>query len=242
MELNQDLDADALHQQFCDNGRIHIGGVLAAPSARALYSAIRNDARWNFVFFANDRHFDLDAEGWRKLDPEKKRTTEEIVHAQAAGGFSYMYDAMPIYDLYYSGKDMPASLKELFEFLNGEAFLSLMRRMTGAEDIAFADAQITRYGPGHFLTTHNDAVEGKNRRAAFVLNMTPEWREDWGGYLNFFDDNGHVEEGFKPAFNALNVFAVPARHSVGYVSPFAASPRYSITGWLRAGVDPARVR
>ena len=68
--------------------------------------------------------------------------------------------------------------------------------------------------------------------------MTPDWREDWGGHLNFFDGAGNIEQGFKPAFNVLNIFAVPAAHSVGLVAPFAARHRYSITGWLRAGEDP----
>src|SRR3990167_7921754 len=100
--------------------------------------------------------------------------------------FAYLFETCPIYDIYHSGSSHDHPIVETFEFLNGEPFLSFMRRLTGASDIAFADAQVTRYGPGHFLTTHNDAVDGKNRRAAFVLNMTPEWRADWGGHLNFF--------------------------------------------------------
>ena len=34
-----------------------------------------------------------------------------------------------------------------------------------------------------------------------------------------------------PRFNTLNLFAVPADHSVGYVSAFAGAPRLAITGW-----------
>ena len=128
-------------------------------------------------------------------------------------------------------------LRDAVAFLNGERFLTFARNLTGFQDIAFADAQATLYGPGHFLTLHDDAVEGKNRRAAYVLNLTENWREDWGGYLNFFDKVGNIEAAYKPAFNALNIFAVPAAHSVGLVAPFAGALRCSITGWLRAGTD-----
>lgn len=239
MKLNPRLDPDALRKQYRRDKRLHVGGVLDEDDARTLYEACCGETGWNFVFYANDRHFDLDAEGWRGLDREKRETTEKIIFAQAAGKFSYMYDNIPVYDRYHAGAGLSPKLRELFEFLNGEPFLDFARRLTGADDIGFADAQATRYGPGHFLTAHNDDVEGKDRRAAYVLNLTPQWREDWGGYLNFFDGAGHIEAAYKPAFNALNVFSVPRAHSVGYVAPFAAARRYSITGWLRAGVDPA---
>lgn len=239
MRLNPDLNVRALRRRFQRDRRAHIGAVLVEEDAKALFDEIVKQDRWNFVIFANNRHIDMDAEGWRTLDSEKKKTTEQIVYAQAEQGFAYMYDTLPIYDRYYAKQELAPQLRALFEFLNGAAFLNLMRTVTGAEDIAFADAQLTRYGKGHFLTSHDDDVEGKNRRAAFVLNMTPKWREDWGGYLNFFNERGHVESAYKPAFNALNIFAVPAAHSVGYVAPFAAAQRYSITGWLRAGHNPA---
>jgi Rps23 Pro-64 3,4-dihydroxylase Tpa1-like proline 4-hydroxylase len=37
-----------------------------------------------------------------------------------------------------------------------------------------------------------------------------------------------------PAFNALNVFRVPALHSVSTVAPFVSAARLSLTGWLRS--------
>ena len=91
----------------------------------------------------------------------------------------------------------------------------------------------TAYGPGHFLTAHDDEVAGKKRHAAYVYNLTPTWRIDWGGLLLFHGADGHVARGFTPSFNALNLFAVPQPHSVSMVAPFAANRRYSVTGWLR---------
>lgn len=122
----------------------------------------------------------------------------------------------------------------MLDFLNGPDFLALVRGVTGDDGIAFADAQATRYRPGHVLTGHDDAAEGKNRLYAYVLNLTREWRADWGGVLAFEGTDGHVEEGFAPAFNALNLFAVPMRHAVTQVASFAPRDRLSITGWLRS--------
>ena len=238
MKLNRNLNANDLNASFETSGRAHVPSILEEDDARRLLHALKIERTWNLVFFANGRHFDLSAEGWRTLEDEKKATTLDIVHREAAHSFGYMYDNIPVYDRYHGGGTLPDELRETFEFLNGEPFLDFARTLTGASDIGFADAQATRYGPSHFLTLHDDDVSGKNRRAAFVLNLTEDWREDWGGYLQFFDEAGHVVGAYKPLFNVLNVFRVPARHSVGVVAPFARAPRYSITGWLRAGEDP----
>jgi Rps23 Pro-64 3,4-dihydroxylase Tpa1-like proline 4-hydroxylase len=70
---------------------------------------------------------------------------------------------------------------------------------------------------------------------AYVLNLAREdWHPDWGGYLLFLDEEGDVIEGFRPRFNALNLFRVPQSHSVSYVPPFAPIGRMAVTGWLRS--------
>lgn len=46
--------------------------------------------------------------------------------------------------------------------------------------------------------------------------------------------DGPVAEGCLPAYNALNVFAVPQDHMVEFVSPFPGAHRLSITGWFRS--------
>jgi len=80
---------------------------------------------------------------------------------------------------------------------------------------------------------HDDKTGGHKRLAAYVLNMTPSWRPDFGGILHFFDERGNVSQGFVPTFNALNVFRVPAEHAVSQVALFGGY-RYSVTGWFHA--------
>ncbi len=240
LRLNSALDAHAVARRYAEAGRLHIPEFLEAAGAEALHAEIAAQRQWNFVIFAHEKNMDLDAAGWDRLDAETKRKAIQIVHERANQEFAFMHYKLSLYDRYHNGRQLTPGLIEFFEFLNGEAFLGFARTVTGHADIAFADAQLTAFSPGHFVTIHNDALEGKNRRAAYVLNLTPEWREDWGGYLNFFDDDGHVSAGFKPAFNALNLFTVPMRHSVGAVAPFARKPRIVVSGWLRAGADPMR--
>ena len=44
--------------------------------------------------------------------------------------------------------------------------------------------------PGDFLTVHDDETGGRKRLVAYVLNLTPIWRPDWGGALNFLGPTG----------------------------------------------------
>ncbi len=68
-------------------------------------------------------------------------------------------------------------------------------RSTQTPAIKFADVQLTRYDPGDFLLRHADDKHDETRKAAYVLNLTPHWRAEWGGLLAFPDRRGHVAEG-----------------------------------------------
>lgn len=238
LRINPELDESELVAALARDGRVHTPDFLAPDAAEALSDVIAAETRWNLVAQLGGKHVDLGAAAMEMLNPHKREEFLAAVHAQARSGFQYLYENFPLYDVVHHNTLPDHPLIDLFTFLNGPDFLGFARRLVGADDIGFADAQVTRYGPGHFLASHNDAVSGKNRRAAYVLNLTREWRADWGGQLLFFDKAGHVSGGFTPTWNALNVFCVPARHSVALVAPFAKGRRVSITGWLRAGKDP----
>ena len=76
-------------------------------------------------------------------------------------------------------------------------------------------------------------IDGKGRIAAYVLNLTPQWRPEWGGLLLFPGSDGAQAEAFVPGFNRLSLLRVPQQHCVTEVSRAAAFRRYAITGWLR---------
>ena len=128
------------------------------------------------------------------------------------------------------------------EIAHMRGLIEAARDQTGHSRPQRAYAQVARDGPGPFLTVHDEEDRVKQRLYAYVLNMTAEWRPDWGGLLLFLDEDGHVAEGYTPAFNALNIFRVPARHAVSFVTPAAGAPRLSVTGWVRSRVPPEAER
>ena len=114
--------------------------------------------------------------------------------------------------------------------------LDFVKQVSGRNDVVSADAQYTRYSAGQYLTRHRDVVDRPPRRLAYVLGFTRNWHPDWGGLLQFYEDNGTPRDAWAPAFNRLVLFDVRHVHAVTYVAPFAGAARLSLTGWYYAEV------
>jgi len=231
VRLNPRLDAALIARVFSAAGRVHIPDVLERASAARIHRALASETPWRAVSFDDGGHREYEVAALAEL-PER-REIERRIDAAAARGFAYRYASFRLYENWQRGLHRDAWLMRVLEFLNSPAFIEFARRITGDAAIGFADAQATKYVAGDFLTRHDDRVDGKDRRAAYVFGFTPDWITDWGGLLAFPDAQGHLSEAYAPAFNTLNLFRVPMLHAVTQVSGFAAGPRYSITGWLR---------
>lgn len=234
--LNPELDLPALSQRFARDQRVQIRNVLTESSARALHDVIANHTPWGLAWGAgDDGPHGMNADELAGLGPAARADIAgKILRAMSAQDYAFSYARYPILDAYL-GAWSPGGPHDIFlEHLNDEPFLDLMRTVTGFTELRKADAQATLFAPNQFLAWHVDGHVAEGWRVAYVLSLcTIDWRPDWGGYLQFFDDDGDVVAGYRPRFNALSLFAVPAPHAVSFVPPFAPIGRFSITGWLR---------
>ena len=150
----------------------------------------------------------------------------------ASQGVGFLYGG---YMMNRPGKDRDpelAILYELYDYLGGEEALEIFRAITGIDNITGIDAQFTRYTSGQYLTRHSDNITEEGRRVAFVFGFSSNWHPDWGGLLQFYENDGTPRDAWTPEFNTLSLFDVRHVHSVSYVTPFAAAPRLSLTGWF----------
>lgn len=214
-------------------GRVHLPDYFTEKAAQYFFEGCR-DANFSIVFQGAQNAYDISATQAASLSVEQKVELANVIHAQASSGFQYLFDSYRISDEVEAGRLTSGPLAEFFAGLNAPEMIARLRAITGDDRIAYLDAQATRYRPGHFLTAHDDYQAGKDRLYAYVINLTPVWRADWGGLLMFLADDGHVAEAFTPRWNALNILKVPQPHAVSVVAPFARGARYSITGWMRA--------
>jgi hypothetical protein len=232
IRLASGLDAGALAEAFrAGRQRLHIPGVLAPDSAEAVAAVLEAETRWKTTVAAGGQYLELPLNGRLAEDPAKQSWLDEARVDGASPVTQYMFDTRRL----TAERDGPGDAADaVLDFLNGPEFIGFARTVTGDERIDLADAQASRYRPGHVLTAHNDVMPGKNRLYGYVLNFTRDWRADLGGNLVFYGPDGHIEHGWVPAFNALNLFVVPTRHAVTEVASFAPRDRLSIVGWLRS--------
>jgi Rps23 Pro-64 3,4-dihydroxylase Tpa1-like proline 4-hydroxylase len=236
LDLNPALDLAALAAAFARDRRLQIRDVLTEASARIVHHILAEETPWGLAWQAGERGPDrLRREALVTMPAaERQARTEAMMAAMRASDYAFTYASYPILLAYLDkwNPDGPHDL--LLEYLNDRPIMDLVRAISGIPELVKADAQATLYAPNHFLAVHNDKHSTEGRRVAYVLHLCAEdWRPDWGGYLNFYDDDGDVIAGLRPRFNTLNLFAVPQRHNVGYVPPFAPVARYAITGWFR---------
>lgn len=231
MIFDPQADWDGARERLATTGRVRIAGVLG-PAAQAIHAAIASsDVPWQRSL-DNPANVDISVSLFESQPAAEQARLIDKVHTEATDGFQYLYDRYRLGEARPVGLGAATPLFDVFDLLNSPEGLAVARRLTGDDRIVYADAQATRYLPGHFLNGHTDANEKTGRLYAYVLNLCPRWRAEWGGLLTFLDD-GEVVQTFTSGFDMLNVFAVPQRHAVTMVTPFAGAPRYSITGWWR---------
>jgi len=234
--LQPGLDRATLAEAYDRDGRLQIPNFLRHDGALALYRQLAESHEWRLAVNRGEQTEDLDPATVAGWTTEQQADLDRTVVEAGRHEFQFRYKTIRLPEYGGApGQAPPPLLKAFVDFLSSEGMIEFMRAVTGAQDIGFADGHASRYEAGHFLTAHDDTNVGFGRRAAYVLNLTPQWRPDWGGLLLFYDERGNVIRGFTPAFNVLNIFRVPQPHSVSWVTPLAGAPRYAVTGWLRTG-------
>ena len=239
-EINPDLDRAALAEEFGPHRRVQIRDVLTTDTAEELRNVLAKATPWGLASQAGSdlTHAPQAMRAEEIATPAGREKMQQLAidshKAASEGEYAFLYARYSLLEA-YRGKWNPDGPHDiLLEYLNTPEFLQLVMDVTGVKGLIKADGNATLFGQQHFLAHHIDSHVDEGWRVAYVLNMTiDEWKPDWGGYLNFFDDDGDVVQGFRPRFNSLNLFQVPQPHSVSVVPQFAPVGRFAISGWLR---------
>jgi Rps23 Pro-64 3,4-dihydroxylase Tpa1-like proline 4-hydroxylase len=240
LKLNPSLDAARLAKRYRENGRIQIKDFLAPESAQAVLREL-NSLPWGLAYNDGARVVQIHADQVARLGDREAAEIMAGIRERARGEYQFLYAFYPVLTAYFSPAIDRRPIFEFYEFMNGPTVLDFIRAVTGLPNINWADGQATWYKPGHFLKAHTDDAPTERRLAAYVMNFSPDWDRDWGGFLQFFDRNGNIELGLKPEFNTLNLFTIPAPHSVSMVSTYVTAKRMAVTGWFRGDQPPRRI-
>ncbi len=237
IRINPAHDPAALAKVWGARERMQVRDFLVAEDAARIHQILR-ETPWWLVYNVGDKVEQLPPEYLATLDQPRLNQMLAGIQERARTQYQYLYQYYPMVSMYFTPTAPKLPVLEVFEFLNRPDTLAFFRALTGRDDVQWVDAHATLFRSGNFLKSHTDEEPTGHRVAAYVLNFTPVWERDWGGYLQFFDDRHDVEHAFRPIFNGLNIFGVPQDHSVEMVSSFCPGLRFSITGWLRNDAPP----
>jgi SM-20-related protein len=235
-KINDRIDRIALAAEFARMGRVQVQNALAEQTASGLASMLQHQTNWGVAWQAGSQGPNYqDAAGVQAQIPDSLEAIQSATFGALRGtDYGFQFASYPMLKAYLERWNPDGIQDYVFEHINDVPFMDLIRQVTGMSDIKKADAQATLYAPNHFLAHHDDSHVAQGWRVAYVLNLCPvDWRPDWGGYLNFFNDEGDIVAGWRPRFNTLNLFRVPQLHNVSFVPPFAPIARFAITGWFR---------
>ena len=234
--LSPSLEMAAARERLAAHSRVRLPGLFQ-DGVGGLHEAVTDPAMIWMRAMHNPYTADVPVAVFEAEPLHEQARLIALAHEEATEGFQFLFDRLRLGQARSLGLAIPQALYDLHAWFNAEPFLDFARTLTGDDRIAYVDAQATRYLPGHFLNRHTDEHVDAGRLYAYVLNLSPDWRAEWGGLLMFLE-GGEVSETFLPGAGTLNVFRVPQSHAVTMVAPFAGLPRYSITGWWRTTPPP----
>ncbi|MCW8107466.1 2OG-Fe(II) oxygenase [Alteromonas ponticola] len=229
IKFNENFDLDAAAVEFQHDKRGRFTDVLDTSNASEIYTGLKS-LSYDLALIHEQRYMSIQPSDWTSMDPQTKQKYITMSHRYASHGEGFIYGRKNL----SAGGCGVGSIDAFNKWLNSKAVIAWIKKVSGHDDIVAASAQATRYGPGQFLTRHKDEHQTEQRRVAYVFNFTEKWHPDWGGLLQFYENDGTPRDSWTPGFNTLSLFDVKHIHSVTYVTPFALQPRLSITGWFRA--------
>jgi SM-20-related protein len=232
-QLREGLDPETAKAQFAFHRRVQIPAFLSPSTAERIHQCLMTETPWGFAYMDGTEPRIMHRRELESMTRARSDRVAKTITTQAGlGQFSFGYFCYPMQEAAAMGWNADLLLHTVLAFLNSETMLETVRTICGTATLTPDGTQAVLYSHQHFLM-QADGADTASGRIAFMLNFTKDWQEDWGGYLQFYNKDGDILQGFKPAFNSLTLFALPQRHGISYVPPFATIGRLAITGFYQ---------
>jgi Rps23 Pro-64 3,4-dihydroxylase Tpa1-like proline 4-hydroxylase len=231
--LNSSLDP-AVHARILqEEGLVKIPSFLPAATAERLHRHLQQDVAWDLAYSERGQGRLIKAAQLAGMTSAQIRQAVDSAFREDEGRFRFIYNTMRVVESWQQREFAQHPLYGFAEAVHQPDYLRFLRALTGHDDIQRLSVMAARYLPGHFLTPHDDDDAQEGRAVTWILNLTRDWRAEWGGLLHLLDANGEqVTHSFVPAINTLILFKPPRWHFVSQVANFARQPRYTLTGWM----------
>ncbi len=227
-----DSASESAKQRLDAAGRVLIRDVLESSSAQQLTQTLLSGLDWELTTRFQGQTRNVAHAQLHQMSAAQREQLRNAILRGAKQDFQFEFLEYSLRDANLEALGQQHILAQLLSILRGDIGKALFCKLLGLKDIAHITAFVSRYEQGHFLMPHTDHVKGEQREAAFVLNLSPRWKPEWGGLLQFIGPHGEVTETFVPQHNTLSLFKVPQAHMVSFITPLAESPRLAVAGWI----------
>jgi len=121
-------------------------------------------------------------------------------------------------------------IKKFYNIFNSKEFKKYLKNITKIKAYGQIDCSGFIYGECAYLLPHDDRLE--NRKIAYVLNLSNDFKNNDGEELLFYDKN-KIFKKIKPEFNTLVIFKVEINKTFHEVKEVISNKkRISIAGWF----------
>lgn len=222
------FDVNRLREEFSKNKRVVIENFLDPTVAEQAFRVINKlppSSWYSCAGFGNTKVEKRIIPSNVKKQVMGEKTAKKHFNA---GAFSFSFHR----NMGFRKGEITNVERMLRLLFSSQHLYNLIDDITGFKPVNYNQLFLSKYRIGHFLSPHSDINNGK---LAYVLNLTKDWKPQYGGILHFLDNKReNITESFVPKFNSLVIFEVPDEGTPHFVSHVSVDkkPRYAVTGWL----------
>jgi Rps23 Pro-64 3,4-dihydroxylase Tpa1-like proline 4-hydroxylase len=213
---------------------VHITNLLDVRQILPIKKIATNMKAWRQQYAANVPYPHIALENFFDLDiikplvasfPSPKLEDWTITH-DSTGHFEQKFN-LASYEL------IPNPLRLFIDALNCRLFLEFLEELTGIEglipDPHLAGGGLHMLGRGGRLGVHIDFNRHKkmqlDRRLNALVYLNPDWKNEWGGSLELWNDDVSKKcREYPPLANTLVVFSTTERSYHGHPDPLTCPP------------------
>lgn len=233
--MNPNLDLEYITKEFSEKKVVVIKDFLKEEFAENFYKWFSEDMPSDWWEVSTCPAYGVEKPSFirnvsENADEIKERYSEAL-EAFSTGSFAYNFYRT----LSNHFEDCDCTECQIRSWLVEDECLQFISNVTKETYTDSDEVFAACYLPGDFLSPH---VDSPNGTLGFVLQLTKNWKPEFGGLLHFMDDDRTTVERIEvPEFNSLTLFYLPKNkgkwHFVSAVSPGTPEIRLTYTGWFK---------
>jgi len=232
MLINNEINPENLKEEFITKGSIILRNFLDDNYAETLYNFFNSGMPNNWWYAVSSPGSD----GYIKYIRDFEENQDEIRREKESSDNLFKSNNFTYHFYRTSGDHVQGCYCTECNFrdwLKSDEIINFLSKISGIEIKNFSTMFGSKYSQGCFLSPHHDDTLGQ---IGFVLQLTKDWKPQWGGILHFLDDDQKIIlESEVPTFNTLTLFHIPEGkgkwHYVSHVNPGVTSNRIAYSGW-----------